>query len=134
NPLAPDRSRVVRCGPQGSDAVPTTRRCQQARRFRYVGGLPPPAGDRSLSLLFISASAPSPSTRSILNDMHPILSVLAPERIATNASTDAAAAVTRLKQIYERNTRFLRNRFEAFAKGETPARRVRATYPFVRIT
>jgi hypothetical protein len=80
----------------------------------------PPPGDRSFSLLFISASAPSPSTRSILNDMHPILSVLAPERIATEAFTDATAAVTRLKQIYERNTRFLRDRFEAFAKGETP--------------
>src|SRR5271163_5198755 len=66
--------------------------------------------------------------------MHPILSVLAPERIATEAFTDATAAVTRLKQIYERNTRFLRDRFEAFAKGETPTRRVRATYPFVRIT
>jgi hypothetical protein len=52
--------------------------------------------------------------------MHPILSVLAPERIATEAFTDATAAVTRLKQIYERNTRFLRDRFEAFAKGETP--------------
>jgi AMP nucleosidase len=34
----------------------------------------------------------------------------------------------------ERNTRFLRDRFEAFAKGETPTRPVRATYPFVRIT
>ena len=66
--------------------------------------------------------------------MHPILSVLAPERIATEAFTDATAAVTRLKEIYERNTRFLRDRFEAFAKGETPTRRVRATYPFVRIT
>ena len=66
--------------------------------------------------------------------MHPILSVLAPERIATEAFTDSTAAVTRLEEIYERNTRFLRDRFEAFAKGETPARRVRATYPFVRIT
>jgi len=65
---------------------------------------------------------------------HPILSVLAPERIATEAFTDATAAVTRLKEIYERNTRFLRDRFEAFARGETPMRRVRATYPFVRIT
>src|ERR1700675_149721 len=66
--------------------------------------------------------------------MHTILSVLAPERIATEAFTDATAAVTRLEEIYERNTRFLRDRFEAFAKGETPTRRVRATYPFVRIT
>ncbi len=54
--------------------------------------------------------------------MHPILSVLAPERIATEAFSDATAAVTRLEEIYERNTRFLRDRFEAFAKGETPTR------------
>src|SRR6516225_7594213 len=102
--------------------------------FQVRRRLPPPAGDRSLSLLLISANAASPSTQSILNDMHPILSVLAPERIATEAFTDATAAVTRLKEIYERNTRFLRDRFEAFAKGETPTRRVRATYPFVRVT
>jgi AMP nucleosidase len=69
-----------------------------------------------------------------LDNMYPILSVLAPDRIATEAFTDAAAAVSRLQEIYERNTRFLRNRFEAFANGETPTMHVRATYPFVRIT
>jgi len=57
--------------------------------------------------------------------MHPILSVLAPERIATEAFTDATAAVTRLKEIYERNTRFLRDRL-----GDVPsAIAVRATAP-----
>jgi AMP nucleosidase len=69
-----------------------------------------------------------------LDDMYPIPSVLAPDRIATEAFTDAAAAVSRLQEIYERNTRLLRNRFEAFANGETPTMHVRATYPFVRIT
>src|ERR1700675_1911343 len=66
--------------------------------------------------------------------MHTILSVLAPERIATEAFSDATAAVARLQEIYGRNTRFLRDRFEAFANGETFTMRVRATYPFVRIT
>jgi AMP nucleosidase len=66
--------------------------------------------------------------------MHPALSVLTPERIATEAFTDATAAVARLEEIYERNTRFLRERFETYANGEALTARVRATYPFVRIT
>jgi AMP nucleosidase len=68
------------------------------------------------------------------NDMHSVPTVLAPELIATEAFDDAPAAVARLEEIYERNTRFLRGRFEAFANGETLAARVRATYPFVRVT
>ncbi len=60
--------------------------------------------------------------------------VLAPTRIATEAFSDASAAVTRLEEIYERNTGFLRESFAAYAAGEPPAARVRATYPFVRIT
>jgi AMP nucleosidase len=60
--------------------------------------------------------------------------VLSPKPIATEAFTDAVAAVARLEAIYERNTAFLRQRFEAYLKGETPAARVRAVYPFVRIT
>jgi AMP nucleosidase len=66
--------------------------------------------------------------------MHPTLSVLTPQRIATEAFTDATEAVARLADIYERNTRFLRNRFEAYANGEALTMRVRATYPFVRVT
>ena len=66
--------------------------------------------------------------------MHPPLSVRTPPRIATEAFTDAAAAVARLGDIYERNTRFLRDHFEAYAKGEALTARVRATYPFVRVT
>src|ERR1700719_2648175 len=69
-----------------------------------------------------------------LDDMHPPLSVRTPRRIATEAFTDAAAAVARLDDIYERNARFLRDRFEAYANGEALTTRVRATYPFVRVT
>ena len=47
--------------------------------------------------------------------------------------TDAASAVARLEEIYQRNTQFLRDRFEAYINGEPLAARVRATYPFVRI-
>ncbi len=39
--------------------------------------------------------------------------ILSPPPIATQAFTDASAAVARLEQVYERNTAFLRERFEA---------------------
>jgi len=65
--------------------------------------------------------------------MSPVLSVLTPPRIATEPFTDATAAVARLDEIYERNTRFLRDHFEAYVNGEPLGARVRATYPFVRI-
>ena len=58
----------------------------------------------------------------------------APPAIATQAFTDAAAAVDRLEAIYARNTKFLRDRFEAYAQGGALTARVRACYPFVRIT
>jgi AMP nucleosidase len=54
--------------------------------------------------------------------------------IATEAFADAAAAVDRLQQIYERHTAFLRRHFESYARGKPLESRVRATYPFVRIT
>jgi len=54
--------------------------------------------------------------------------------IVTEAFTDAGAAVGRLEEIYERNTQFLRDRFEAYAGGEVVGTRVRAFYPFVRMT
>jgi AMP nucleosidase len=41
--------------------------------------------------------------------MHPTLSVLTPQRIATEAFTDATAAVARLDEIYDRN-KLLRER------------------------
>ena len=60
--------------------------------------------------------------------------ILSPQRIATEAFTDAAAAVARLAEIYERNVGFLRDAFEAYIRGEPLKARVRAFYPFVRIT
>jgi AMP nucleosidase len=66
--------------------------------------------------------------------MHPALQVLSPPPIATEAFTEPAAAVARLHDVYERNTGFLRERFEAYVGGEPLATRVRATYPFVRVT
>jgi AMP nucleosidase len=60
--------------------------------------------------------------------------ILSPERIATEAFLDASAAVGRIERIYERNTAFLRDRFEAYVRGEPLATRVRAMYPFVRVT
>ena len=60
--------------------------------------------------------------------------MLTPPPIATDAFVDAAAAVERVTQIYERNTAFLRDHFEAYANGQPPEWRVRAAYPFVRVT
>ncbi|GKQ55812.1 AMP nucleosidase [Bradyrhizobium sp. Ce-3] len=57
-----------------------------------------------------------------------------PPPITTEAFVDAAAAVARLEEIYERNTAYLRNRFEAYVNGAVITTRVRACYPFVRIT
>jgi AMP nucleosidase len=60
--------------------------------------------------------------------------MLSPKRIAAEAFTDAAAAVARIADIYERNVGFLRATFEAYVGGKPLDGRVRATYPFVRIT
>ncbi|OSI26637.1 AMP nucleosidase [Bradyrhizobium canariense] len=57
-----------------------------------------------------------------------------PPTIATESYSDAGLAVARLEEIYERNTKFLRDRFEAYVNGELITTRVRAFYPFVRIT
>ncbi|MEQ8966277.1 MAG: AMP nucleosidase [Azospirillaceae bacterium] len=46
---------------------------------------------------------------------------------------EAQAALDRLRAIYDSNTGFLRERFEAFATGDGPQRRVRACYPYVKI-
>jgi AMP nucleosidase len=66
--------------------------------------------------------------------MHPALTIQTPPPIPTAAFTDAGAAVGRLEEIYARNTQFLRDRFEAYINGETLSARVRANYPFVRMT
>jgi AMP nucleosidase len=57
-----------------------------------------------------------------------------PQAIPTEAFTDAKSAVSRLEEIYEQSTRFLRDRFEAFLNGEVPTTRARAFYPLVRVT
>jgi AMP nucleosidase len=57
-----------------------------------------------------------------------------PPPIATQAFTDAEAAVARLEEIYDRNTQFLRDRFEAYLNGQSFTTHVRACYPFVRMT
>ena len=67
-----------------------------------------------------------------VENMHPALSILTPQRFATEAFTNATAAVARLDEIYERNIAFLRDRFGAYANGQAISTRVRATYPFVR--
>ncbi|KWV60542.1 AMP nucleosidase [Bradyrhizobium macuxiense] len=66
--------------------------------------------------------------------MHSAPSIETPPPIATEAFADAGAAVSRLEEIYERNTQFLRDRFEAYVNGVSFTTRVRAHYPFVRIT
>ena len=66
--------------------------------------------------------------------MNTIRDALSPKAIATEAFTDACAAVGRLRDVYDRNTTFLRHHFEAYSRGEPLVSRVRATYPFVRIT
>ncbi|MGY4342486.1 hypothetical protein ACVWW3_007392 [Bradyrhizobium sp. LM2.9] len=61
-------------------------------------------------------------------------SIQSPPSIATESFSDAGLAVARLEEIYERNTKFLRDRFEAYVNGEAITTRVRAFYPFVRVT
>jgi AMP nucleosidase len=56
-----------------------------------------------------------------------------PKRLPFQRFTDADAAVERLELIYDTHTAFIRDRFEAVLKGKMPRRRVRATYPEVRI-
>jgi AMP nucleosidase len=65
--------------------------------------------------------------------MYSALTTLTPQPIAAESFTDATAAVARLEDIYERNTRFLRDHFEAYTSGKALTAHVRAYYPFVRI-
>ena len=55
-------------------------------------------------------------------------------KLLTEKFTDPQAAVDRVIEIYESNTAILRDAFKLFAKGEVLQDRVRACYPFVRIT
>lgn len=59
--------------------------------------------------------------------------IVQPPRIATERFSDADAAVARIEEIYERNTAFLRQHFEADLAGKAPPSRIRATYPLVRV-
>lgn len=72
------------------------------------------------------------ATPTILGGMQLDVPPLTPERPEPRSFTDARAAVAHLQWLYERNTGFLRARFEAYLVGEVPQRRVRATYPYVR--
>ena len=74
------------------------------------------------------------SVREPVGSLKMATSILSPKRMATTPFMDAAAACEWLEQIYARNTAFLRERFEAYAQGKPLKSRVRATYPFVRIT
>lgn len=47
---------------------------------------------------------------------------------------DAIEAVDFIQRMYERDTAYLRRKFEAFMNGDTPEERVRTYYPEVRIT
>ena len=55
--------------------------------------------------------------------MNAALNILTPQRVATETFTDATSAIGRLEEIYERNTRILRDRFEAYVNGAPPAMR-----------
>ena len=56
-----------------------------------------------------------------------------PAYIAPQAFTDAAAALAQVQTIYKSSTAHLREHMQRFVAGETPAQRVRACYPFVRV-
>jgi AMP nucleosidase len=75
---------------------------------------------------------PSPRGTSEFMTISP--NIISPKPTVPKLFTDAVAAVARIEEIYERNTEFLRGHFEAYARSEPFVARVRATYPFVRIT
>jgi AMP nucleosidase len=53
---------------------------------------------------------------------------------ATQSFTDPEAALARVLDIYDHNTAILRDGFRRFSAGEVLPQRIRAHYPFVRIT
>ncbi|OWJ66997.1 AMP nucleosidase [Inquilinus limosus] len=56
-----------------------------------------------------------------------------PQTFATEQFRDAAEAVARLHAIYDANTGLLRDAFRAYSRGEEPAKRVRACYPYLSV-
>jgi len=59
--------------------------------------------------------------------------VTPPQAFAPERFRDAAEAVARLHAIYDANTGLLRDAFRAYSRGEEPAARVRACYPYVSV-
>ena len=57
-----------------------------------------------------------------------------PPPISPLMTRDAAEAVARLIEIYDRNTGFIRSSFERVTKGDLPDGRFRACYPSIRVT
>ena len=62
-----------------------------------------------------------------------LLETITPEQFQPTAFDDPLAAVEALQNLYERNTRFLRENFEAVIQGHAPHRRYRAYYPEIRM-
>ncbi|MFP8966737.1 AMP nucleosidase [Pokkaliibacter sp. CJK22405] len=60
-----------------------------------------------------------------------LLTLVTPPVLETRAYSDAEAAVERLIEIYERNTSWLRQRFDEVIEGQHPDTRHRACYPMI---
>ena len=134
------RLRASRSRPMCSTFRAATARCRSGRAIstcaamrvrvvedingvKRISVIPPPKGrSRPSSTGYAEGGERHPSSiKSTLDDMQQSV----PPPIATEAFTDAAAAVARLDEIYERNTGFLRDRFEAYARWRA-AHRARA--------
>ena len=59
---------------------------------------------------------------------------LAPQTFAPELFHDAPAAVARLHAIYDAQTSLLRDAFRDYTRGEEPAARIRACYPYISVT
>ncbi len=64
----------------------------------------------------------------------PIESISTPEPFARRSFSDAGEAIAALKQLYQRNTAFLRESFGSLANGVAQQTRFRAFYPEVSLT
>ena len=64
----------------------------------------------------------------------PIETIVSPERVERQSFTDAAGAVAALRLLYDRNTAFLRDAFNALGSGGDSSRRYRACYPELGVT
>lgn len=67
-----------------------------------------------------------------MNDVQ--LPLETPAHTETEYFTDPRAAVDRLKELYDRSSRFLTDHFVHTLGGEQPKARYRAFYPEVRLT